>query len=274
MSSPDRYAIIGQPVAQSRSPFIHAEFAKQTGQAIQYDRIEASPAALAATVADFFLQGGRGLNVTAPHKETTVRLASTLTERARLAGAVNTLARLDDGTILGDNTDGPGLIRDLTINQQVALAGQRVLLIGAGGAARGVMAPLLEQRPAELVVVNRTAERATQLAERFTSLGPVRAAELSHVSTQPYHLIIHATAAGFTGETPKLSPSLLAAATFCYDMAYAMTETPFVYWARQSGCRRVSMGLGMLVEQAAESFQIWRGVRPDTSHLLRDLSKL
>jgi len=281
MSNPDRYAVIGHPVSHSRSPFIHARFAEQTRQSMTYTTIDAGPEEFAATVRDFFAQGGKGLNVTVPHKETALALATELTPRAQRAGAVNTLAlrsgkaksdKARAAHIIGDNTDGAGLARDLLNNHRVTIAGRRVLLLGAGGAARGVIAPLLGLKPAELIIVNRNVIRARELAERFSDLGKLAAIGYPDLGNEPYDLVINATAASLAGELPALPPGIVSAQSICYDMYYGRDETPFTRWAQQRGCARTIMGLGMLVEQAAESFHLWRGVRPDTASVLSELT--
>jgi shikimate dehydrogenase len=265
---PDRYAVIGHPVAQSRSPSIHARFAAQTGQQLSYTTIDAAPDVFAQTVTDFFTQGGSGLNVTIPHKEAAAQLVDELTPRARRAGAVNTLARRPGGGLLGDNTDGAGLARDLLNNHRITIAGRRVLLLGAGGAARGVLAPLLGLQPGQLTIVNRTLVRAQQLAAAFGDMGRVAATGYSALGNEPWDLVINATAASLAGELPPLPPGIVSSRSICYDMAYGREETPFVHWAHQRGVARALDGLGMLVEQAAESFFLWRGLRPDTSSVL------
>jgi shikimate dehydrogenase len=271
MNSPDRYAVIGHPVSHSRSPFIHGEFAKQTGQRLSYTTIDALPEAFEATVQEFFANGGKGLNVTVPHKEAAFRLAAELTPRAQRAGAVNTLAIGKTG-LLGDNTDGAGLARDLLNNHRITIAGRRVLLLGAGGAARGVLAPLLGLRPAELTIANRTVARAQELAAAFGDLGLLRAVGYEALAGEPYDIVINATAASLAGEVPALPPGIVDARSICYDMAYGRDETPFVRWALGRGVARALDGLGMLVEQAAESFHLWRGLRPDTASVLAALA--
>jgi len=271
MSEPDRYAIIGHPVSHSRSPRIHALFAAQTGQPLVYERIDAAPGAFAAIARQFFAQGGRGLNVTVPHKEAALALCTRLTARAGRARAVNTLKAEADG-LLGDNTDGAGLVRDLDLRLGVPIAGRRLLLLGAGGAVRGVLAPLLERGPAELVIANRTAARAVQLAAEFATLGPVRGSGLD-LAGSGFDLIVNGTSASLAGELPALPRAVITPATVCYDMAYAREDTVFVRWARAQGAARAVMGLGMLVEQAAESFLLWRGVRPDTAPVLAALQR-
>jgi len=273
----DRYAVIGHPVAHSRSPFIHAQFAAQTRQSITYDTIDAAPEEFAATVRTFFAGGGRGLNITIPHKEAALQLVDELTPRARRAGAVNTLALRStsgarDFSLLGDNTDGAGLARDLLNNHRIMIAGRRLLLLGAGGAARGVLAPLLGLKPSALTVVNRNVERARELVEQFRDLGRLNAIGYPELRNEPYDIVINATAASLAGELPALPPGIVGSHSICYDMAYGREDTPFVRWAFDRGCARALMGLGMLVEQAAESFHLWRGVRPDTASVLSALN--
>jgi shikimate dehydrogenase len=270
--TPDRYAVIGHPIAHSLSPQIHAAFARATGQVLTYDTIDATVEQLAPSVQRFFAAGGCGLNVTVPHKQAALTLSDTLSERATTAGAVNTLRREPDGRLHGDNTDGVGLVRDLTTNLNCALEGRRLLLLGAGGAARGVLAPLLALRPRLLVIANRTAARAQALAARFAPLGPVVGMGLEELDDSAFDLILNATAASLAGELPPLPSGALATASVCYDLAYGRNSTPFVRWARSSGCQHAHSGLGMLVEQAAESFYLWRGVRPQTAPVLAALA--
>jgi shikimate dehydrogenase len=269
--APDRYAVIGHPINHSRSPWIHARFAQQTGERMVYTAIDAAPEELDDRVRDFFARGGLGLNVTVPHKQAVLPLLQELSERARVAGAVNLILRADDGRLRGDNTDGSGLVRDLTHNLGVPIAAQRLLLLGAGGAARGIIGPLLALHPAELVIANRSAARAIELAQRFTQFGTIRGAPYAELKAQRFALIINATSAGLHQEIPPLPVELLDAATVCYDLAYARDTTRFVQWAREHGVARSITGAGMLVEQAAESFFLWRGVRPDTTAVLADL---
>jgi shikimate dehydrogenase len=272
MSIPDRYAVIGHPVSHSRSPFIHRRFAGQTGQSMEYSAIDATPAQFEAAVREFFELGGKGLNITLPHKEAALKLVAELAPRAARAVAVNTLALRDDGSLFGDNTDGAGLARDLLNNHRVRIAGRRVLLVGAGGAARGALAPLLGLMPASVTIANRTPARAEQLAQQFADLGNVRAREFDALGANPYDIVINASSASLAGQVPPLPPGCVDRQTFCYDMAYGRGDTPFVRWAQQRGCARAAMGLGMLVEQAAESFLLWRGVRPDTASVLAELT--
>jgi shikimate dehydrogenase len=272
MNNPDRYAVIGHPVGHSRSPFIHARFAAQTGQSLIYTTIDAAPDDFPAAVRHFFSTGGKGLNVTVPHKEAALELVDELTPRAQRAGAVNTLAvRAGGPGLLGDNTDGAGLARDLLNNHRIMIAGRRVLLLGAGGAARGVLAPLLGLKPSDLTVVNRNVQRARELVERFRDLGKLRAIGYEKLGREPYDIVINATAASLAGELPALPAGIVDSRSICYDMAYGRQDTPFVRWAWERGCARALMGLGMLVEQAAESFHLWHGVRPDTASVLSEL---
>jgi shikimate dehydrogenase len=264
----DRYAVIGHPVQHSRSPYIHQRFARQTGQDLLYEALDVAPARLADALREFFGTGGKGLSATLPHKQAVAELVQELTPRAAQAGAVNTLSIRDDGALLGDNTDGAGLVRDLTQNLGVSLAGRRVLLLGAGGAARGVLLPLLGLAPQEIFIANRTPERAAALVERFGSFGALRSGSFADVPARRFDLLLNATAASLVEQTPPIPVQTVGTQTFCYDLAYAQRDTPFVRWAQQRGCARAVMGLGMLVEQAAEQFELWRGVRPDTASVL------
>ncbi|MFT3799866.1 MAG: shikimate dehydrogenase [Burkholderiaceae bacterium] len=260
----DRYAVIGHPIEHSRSPQIHAAFAEQTGQRLSYGRLLAPLDGFAATVADFRAAGGRGLNVTVPFKLEAAALADTLTPRAAAAGAVNTLVFADDG-VLGDNTDGVGLVRDLERRLACPLAGRRVLLLGAGGAARGVVLPLLEAGVASIGVFNRSRERARELAAAFDQAAGGRLSALDDCPSSGIDLIVNATSAGLHDAAPAVPPACLAGARLAYDMVYAARPTAFMRAAAQAGCAHASDGLGMLVEQAAESFRLWRGVMPDTA---------
>jgi shikimate dehydrogenase len=262
----DRYAVFGHPIAHSKSPQIHAAFARQTGQDMTYEAILAPKDGFAASVAAFVAAGGRGANVTVPFKEEACRLAERLSSRARLAGAVNTL-NFEAAGIVGDNTDGAGLVADLTRNLHCALGGRRILLLGAGGAARGVIAPLLDQQPAALVIANRTVSRAQELAALFDR--GVRACGFDALAS-PFDLVINATAASLAGELPPLSPRVFTPDTLAYDMMYGR-DTPFLAFARTHGAATAD-GLGMLVEQAAEAFYLWRGVRPDTAPVIAAFS--
>ncbi|MDE2138329.1 MAG: shikimate dehydrogenase [Gammaproteobacteria bacterium] len=263
-AAPDPYGVVGHPVSHSLSPFIHAMFARETGQAMSYRLYDVSPGEFAAFVAGFFDRGGRGLNITVPHKIAAVEAANELTARAAHAASVNTLALRDDGTILGDNTDGVGLVRDLCDNLGLVVTNRRVLIIGAGGATRGVLAPLLGLSPALVVIANRTPERAASLAAAFADLGATQGVGFEDVGSEPFDLIINATSASLSGEMPPVAPGVIGRATVCYDLAYGRAATAFIDWARAHGCAQAVQGWGMLVEQAAESFRLWRGVRPAT----------
>ena len=271
----DRYAVIGNPIAHSKSPQIHAAFARQTGQELSYEALLAPVDGFAQTVADFRAQGGRGLNVTVPFKLEAFALAERHTPRAQAAGAVNTLAFGADG-VLGDNTDGAGLVRDLTANLDFALAGRRILLLGAGGATRGVLLPLLDSRPARLTIANRTVAKAEALAALFAARAGdcvLDACGFDALAGRRFDLVINATAASLADELPPLPPGLYAEGALAYDMMYARAPTRFMRAALADGAARVADGLGMLVEQAAESFTLWRGVRPDSSPVLATLRR-
>lgn len=271
-ASLDQYGVIGHPVAHSWSPFIHGAFARQTRQAIAYRLHDVPPERFVDYVLDFAAGGGRGLNVTIPHKLAAAALATSLSERARRAGAVNTL-QFEGERILGDNTDGAGLVRDLCANLGLALAKRRLLLVGAGGAARGVVAPLLGLDPLELVIAARAGEKARALAAQFaTGASPLLGCALETLPDGAFDLIVNATSASLNGEVPAIASTAVSAATTCYDMAYSSTRTPFERWALEHGCGRAVQGWGMLVEQAAESFALWRHVRPETASVLAMLT--
>jgi shikimate dehydrogenase len=267
----DRYAVMGNPVAHSKSPRIHSLFARQTGQQLQYEAIRVESGKLAAAVVDFLTAGGKGLNITVPLKEEAWSLASARSNRAERAGAVNTLVLEQSGKHFGDTTDGAGLLRDLLHNHGSTLQQKRLLLVGAGGAARGVIEPLLLEKPSLLVIANRTAEKAVELARLFCDLGHIEGCGLDDVAGQSFDLIINATAASLAGQVPALPDSVVTPDCWCYDMMYADIPTAFMDWARQRGAARCMNGLGMLVEQAAEAFFLWRGVRPDTRPVIRQL---
>lgn len=268
----DQYGVVGHPVAHSLSPFIHAMFARQTGQSMSYRLFDFAPEELDQRIAAFFAEGGHGLNITLPYKVTALTRANELTPRAQQAGSVNTLAMRKDGTILGDNTDGVGLTQDLCVNQHVVVTQRRVLIIGAGGAVRGVLAPLLALTPEVVVIANRTADRAKALAGAFTQMGNVQGVGFRYIAGGPYDLVINATSASLTGEIPDVPLAVIGPDTFCYDMAYGKGDTAFVRWCVELGCRAAASGWGMLVEQAAESFRLWRGVRPLTGPVLAALN--
>ena len=260
----DRYAVMGNPIAHSKSPRIHALFAAQTGQELEYTAILVEPGGFNEAVAGFLSRGGKGLNVTVPFKEDAWSLATTRSERAERAGAVNTLVLDAGGRHFGDNTDGAGLVRDLISNHAATLRERRLLLVGAGGAARGVIEPLLREQPALLVIANRTADKAVELARRYCELGRIEGCGLNDLEGHSFDIIINATAASLSGKVPALPACVVSAGSWCYDMMYADKPTAFMDWSCRLGAARAIDGLGMLVEQAAESFYLWRKVRPDT----------
>lgn len=263
----DKYAVIGFPVAHSWSPFIHGLFARQTGQSITYSRLEVPPESLNDRVVEFFAADGKGLNVTLPHKQAACLIARERTQRAEMAGAVNTLALRNDG-VFGDNTDGAGLVADLTRNLGFDLRGTRVLLLGAGGAARGVLGPLLEVDPEYVEIANRNEERAAELAHEFSTLGSVHGCGFDAITVATFDLVLNATSASLQDTIPPIPPGVIGPTTLCYDMAYGKGDTAFTRWSKSAGAGRAETGWGMLVEQAAESFQLWRGVKPDTAPVI------
>lgn len=263
----DHYAVFGSPIQHSKSPRIHQLFAQQTAQTLTYIAQEVSADDFPATARAFFAQGGKGLNCTVPLKELAWQFADQLTERASFAKAVNTLALQVDGRILGDNTDGIGLVTDLTVNHCISLTEQRVLILGAGGATRGILSPLLALNPAQLVIANRTVAKAQQLAEEFSDLASISGCGFADLTTS-FDVIINATAASLSNELPPLAEYLLAANGCCYDLAYSNQATAFVRWGHHHHARISVDGLGMLVEQAAQAFYGWRGVRPQTEPVI------
>ena len=270
----DRYAVFGNPIAHSKSPFIHARFAEQTGQLLEYTAQLVEAGEFEQAVARFAKNNGKGLNITVPFKQDAWRLATKRSARAERAGAVNTLVINGPEDYYGDNTDGIGLVRDLRNNHGVELENRRILVIGAGGAVRGVIQPLLQNKPALLMIANRTRDKALQLAQDFSDLGNIRGCGLDEFGAEVYDLIINGTSASLSGELPPLPATLIKADTVCYDMMYATEPTPFMRWAEQHGARKVVDGKGMLVEQAAESFRIWRGCEPDTAAVIEALKNL
>lgn len=262
---------MGYPISHSRSPVIHRLFAQQTNQDMQYELLQVPPDKLESAVAQFQRTGGKGLNVTLPHKGEAAKLVDELSERAEIAGAVNTIV-FGMGGVFGDNTDGLGLIRDLTQNLQLELAGADILILGAGGSTRGIVHPLLTEGPNSLTIANRTLSRAEGLVAHFSSFGPAAACRFDTVPNSHYDLIINATSAGVKGETPPYPDAAVTDTTLCYDLSYGLTPTPFCEWAKAQGAERSIMGWGMLVEQAAESFFLWRHVRPDTEPVLKQLA--
>ena len=266
----DRYAVFGNPIAHSKSPQIHAAFAAATAQDLRYEALLAPLDGFAGAVADFVAAGGRGANVTVPFKEEAFRLATRLSPRAARAGAVNTLVFSDAG-MLGDNTDGAGLVHDIMRNLTVDLAGKRILLLGAGGAARGVIQPLLAEAPAALHIANRSADKAVALAQAFADLAAVSGGSFSDLAGLQFDVVINATSASLAGEPLPLPTGLFAPGCLAYDMMYGKGETHFLAQARLAGAARCADGLGMLAEQAAEAFLVWRGVRPATAGVLATL---
>jgi shikimate dehydrogenase len=265
---PDRYAVIGNPVAHSKSPQIHAEFARQTGQDLVYVRLPAPRSGFRTELARFIAHGGKGMNVTVPFKQEAAAACQSVSERARFAQAVNTLS-FNDGVISGENTDGAGLLRDLEHNLGLRVNGLRILLLGAGGAARGVIMPLIARGARMIVIANRDMTKAQALQERFGLFGNVRARAYEDLNGMGFELVINSTSASLQGLVPPVPGTVFAPQCAAYDMVYAPGgDTPFLARARDCGAVIAADGLGMLVEQAAESFQIWRGVRPDTRPVL------
>jgi shikimate dehydrogenase len=268
----DKYAVFGNPIAHSKSPDIHRQFAEQTGQDLSYSKQLVAEDGFEAAANAFFASGGKGLNITVPFKQDAYAYVARTTPRARRAGAVNTLSLEADGTILGDTTDGVGLVSDIVNNLGWEIRHKRVLVLGAGGAVRGVLEPLLEQQPQHIVIANRTVDKALQLSKGFAEFGYLLGCGFDMLGEQQFDLIINGTSAGLQGELPPLPDSLIDAngTTACYDMLYGAEPTPFIQWAAQRGAQ-VSDGLGMLVGQAAESFALWRGVRPETAPVIANL---
>ncbi|MBT8084822.1 MAG: shikimate dehydrogenase [Woeseia sp.] len=272
MTAPDRYGVMGYPVAHSRSPVIHRLFALQTEQDMQYDLIQVEPGGLDSAVRQFQRAGGKGLNITTPHKGDAALMADELSDRARVAGAVNTLLIKDD-ELFGDNTDGAGLVQDLTQNEELELQGANILILGAGGATRGILGPLCAEKPTQIIIANRTLPKAEALVMHFSGEVPVKSCRFQNVPRDvEFDLIVNATSASLQGETPPYPKTAVSDKTVCYDLSYGLAPTPFSSWAARHGAARSLMGWGMLVEQAAESFELWRGVRPDTESVLGQLN--
>ncbi|VAW82790.1 Shikimate 5-dehydrogenase I alpha [hydrothermal vent metagenome] len=265
------YAVMGNPIAHSKSPCIHRLFAKQTDQTLGYDALLIDKGKFSAAVAEFFSAGGKGLNVTVPFKQEAWQITDHLSDRAECAGAVNTLWRDQQGHLHGDNTDGIGLVRDLTKNLLVDLQNKTILLLGAGGAARGALAPLLAEQPASLHIANRTRARALELAKTFAEFGSVQASGFDAIEARQFDVVINATAAGLQGKVPALPADIIGSVSFCYDMMYSTEPTAFMQYAAQQGCHQTCDGLGMLVEQAAEAFHLWRGIMPNTAPVIAAL---
>ncbi|MFD2191064.1 shikimate dehydrogenase [Pistricoccus aurantiacus] len=267
----DHYCVFGHPVNHSKSPVIHAAFAEQTGEDLEYSAIEAPLKNFAGAWKRFVAQGGKGANVTVPFKEDAFRLCDSLSDRAQRAKAVNTLIREAGGGTRGDNTDGLGLTRDLA-HHRITVEGARILVLGAGGAVRGVLEPLLQARPKALFIANRTSEKAVRLAEDFRDLGEIAGGGYAEVEGR-FDVVINGTSASLTGALPPLAETVFAPGATAYDMLYGAEPTVFLRWAARQGARPLD-GLGMLVEQAAVSFQLWRGKRPDTQVVRERLHQL
>ena len=269
----DQYAVFGHPIGHSKSPRIHRLFAEQTSQTLDYSAQDVPAEDFQSHVDTFFDSGGLGLNCTVPLKELAWQYADLLTERARLSKAVNTLIKQSDGRILGDNTDGIGLVNDLIANHDIRLTECRILILGAGGAARGILAPLFEHKPSKITIANRTPSKADVIASEFEQLGDISSCDFPSLEGQQFDLIINATSASLSGQLPPLPDSLLVENGCCYDLAYGNEPTAFVNWGIARRARLSLDGLGMLVEQAAEAFFLWRGVRPETAPVIKLLNE-
>ena len=269
----DQYAVFGNPIGHSRSPWIHARFARQTNQSLAYRAEEIPLNAFEDRVQAFFAAGGAGLNITVPFKERAWAMCDLRSDAASAAGAVNTLFTNATGQLCGENTDGVGMMRDIICNHGGTVAGKTVLLVGAGGAVRGVMPSLLAEGPASVMIVNRTVTRAQELATLFHTSIPVAATGYENLTDKSFDLIINGTSAGLQGELPPLPDSIVGADTWCYDMVYGRGDTAFQRWAKGLGATAALNGIGMLVEQAAEAFSIWRGVKPDTTDAIAELQR-
>lgn len=268
----DRYCVFGNPIEHSRSPEIHLAFARQTSQTLEYTRELVEPDAFASSAAAFFSEGGAGANVTVPFKQDAFQFANLLTDRAKVAGAVNTLARMEDGQIIGDNTDGVGMVHDIVQRLGWSLEGKKILILGAGGAVRGVLLPLLQEKPASIAIANRTKSKAEELATLFSEFGELHGYSYNSLPNAPFDLIINGTSAGFSGDVPPVHFGCFGEETTAYDMMYGAEPTEFLRFAKDMGVTRLSDGLGMLVCQAAESFRLWRGVEPQISPVIEMLS--
>jgi shikimate dehydrogenase len=266
-----QYAVVGNPVKHSKSPRIHSLFASQTGMDLAYTAIQLKPENFEAGVRKFFADGGAGLNVTVPFKEKAFLLADSCSERASLAQAVNTLCVDGDGALIGDNTDGVGLVRDIKGNHQFEIRQRRILLLGAGGAVRGALSALVAEDPAEITIANQTPGKALQLKAEFGHLADLTAVGFGELDATAFDLVINGTSLGLEGKLPPISKAVISSACCCYDMVYADSDTVFVRWARDNGAVLALDGLGMLVEQAAESFAIWHGLRPQTLSVISQL---
>ena len=267
----DRYAVFGNPIKHSKSPQIHTLFAQQTKQSLVYSAELADIGQFDKAVKDFIKDNGKGLNITVPFKEDAWQLADLHSERAKRAGAVNTLKLEQDGTLYGDTTDGIGLVTDLIQNHHVEIKDTSILIIGAGGAVRGIIQALLEQHPASILITNRTKQKAVQLAKDFSDLGNIDGCGLDETGDASFDIIINGTSASLQGDLPPLPGSIFNKHSCSYDMMYAAQATVFMRWSSNNGAEQVFDGLGMLVEQAAESFYLWRGVKPETNTVIKDI---
>lgn len=267
----DLYALFGDPVAHSRSPQIHAAFAAQTGEDIAYEAIAAPAGTLKQAVAAFIERGGRGFNLTVPLKLEGLELADETSPEAELAGATNCV-KIEDGRLIARNYDGSGIVRDIEDNLGCAFAGRTVLMLGAGGAARGAIPPIVEAGAAQVVIANRTAARARELARLFSARGAVQGAGFADLGTDAFDIVINATSASLHGDAPPVRAEALRGSALAYDMMYGKGLTPFLALARAQGARRIADGVGMLVEQAADAFEWWRGVRPSTGQVIADIT--
>ncbi len=265
------YAVVGNPVAHSKSPLIHSLFAKQTGQDLEYTTQQCDDSNFDQTVLDFFSAGGDGLNITVPFKERAFALATECSDQAALAKAANTLFLDQQNILCGDNTDGIGLVTDISINNNFSINDKKILILGAGGAVRGVLAGLISAQPRVVAILNRTASKAEQLKQEFDAYLPVTVTSYNDPLEEAFDLVINGTSMSLAGKTPQITAELLSPNCCCYDMMYGQQETPFVTWAKDQGVTLALDGLGMLVEQAAVSFALWRGVRPDTAPILAAL---
>ncbi len=270
----DHYAVFGNPIKHSKSPQIHTLFAEQTGQSLIYTAELAEAGQFNLAIKDFIKNNGKGLNVTVPFKEDAWSCVTQRSDRAQRAGAVNTLIVKPDGELFGDTTDGIGLVRDLIQNHHIQIKGKAILLIGAGGAVRGVLEALLEQQPSSLLISNRTRQKAVQLADDFSDLGQINGCGLDEIKESSFDIVINGTSASLQGDLPPLPETIFKKNSSSYDMMYAAQATPFMIWSKAHGATQIFDGLGMLVEQAAESFYIWRNVRPQTKPVIQHIRNL
>lgn len=272
----DQYAVIGNPIEHSKSPDIHLLFADQTSEHLNYEKILADEDKFSQAATEFFANGGKGLNVTVPFKSDACEFVDELTGYAKNAGAVNTIYKDENGKFIGANTDGIGLLRDLKKSLRVQIINKKILIIGAGGATQGIVEPLLHEQPSELIIANRTASKAAAIAKQFNNFGNVKGYSLNEIPKQPFDLVLHATSAGLQGNNVELPIEIIGPNTCCYDLLYSDQDTSFMQWSKNNNADNVVDGFGMLLEQAAEAFYIWRGQRPDTGmahHYFRPESK-